>query len=749
MTEKSLKVSKPKKYAGGFPAVTKATEFIFREVGCLNGVKTLLRVNQKKGFDCPGCAWPEPDQHRSPFEFCENGAKAIAEEATQSRITPDFFQRYDIEELNTKNEYWLGQQGRLTQPVMIEKGQKKFQPITWEDAFGLMTKALQSLPTPDHAIFYTSGRTSNEAAFLYQLFAKQLGTNNLPDCSNLCHESSGSALSPAIGIGKGTVKLSDFPHADLILVIGQNPGTNHPRMLSTLKTAVEAGSNVISINPLKEAGLIKFRHPQSAKDMLGPGAPLASEHIPVRLGGDFALFRGMAKHILTNSPQGIDPEFIATHSEGFADYRDQVEKTPWDSIIKCSGLSKDRIISLAERVLKAKSLISCWAMGLTQHREAVATIREVTNLHLLGGFIGTKGSGLCPVRGHSNVQGDRTMGIWEKPPEKFLKAIDQRFGIRSPRNHGYDVVEAIQAMQEGRGHFFMAMGGNLLSASPDTNATAKALGKVGTAVHVATKLNRTHLTQADRTIILPCLGRTEEDIQETGAQEVTVENSMGIVHPSKGTLTPASPHLKSEVHIIASLGRSLFPDGPIAWHQYPKDYSKIRDEIAAVIPGFANFNRKISNNRSFYLPNPPRDERKFQTASGKAEFLASELPPPKDTQGRLVMMTIRSHDQYNTTIYGLDDRYRGITGGRRVIFMNREDIEKQGLQDGEQVDISSFFEGVKRSVKNFRVVPYDIPQGNVATYFPECNPLIPLKSVAKKSNTPTSKWVEVEVYQAM
>jgi molybdopterin-dependent oxidoreductase alpha subunit len=741
--ETQLSVGQPPAGAGGWQAVLSSEKFITREVGFWSGNRALLAMNQKAGFDCPGCAWPDPDHKRAMAEFCENGAKALAEEATRKRLGPEFFARYSVEELSRLSDYELGQAGRIDQPMVLRHGTSHYAPISWDEAFGLIADQLQHLASPDEAVFYTSGRTSNEAAYLYQLLVRCLGTNNLPDCSNLCHESSGMALKQSIGTGKGCVRLDDFAAADLILVIGQNPGTNHPRMLSSLRQAVKNGTRILSINPLFETGLKGFRHPQKMSDMLGSTPKLAEKNYAIRINGDLALFQGVAKAILDRHPDGLDTEFIAAKSCGFTDWRRHIEALAWADLERQSGLPRSEIHELAGYIMQAKSLISCWAMGLTQQPKAVATIRELTNLHLLGGFIGRPGSGLCPVRGHSNVQGDRTMGIYEKPSADFIERLEAAYDREFPRAAGHDVVDAIQAMLAGRCRFLLCMGGNFLSASPDTELTAEALKSLDLTVQISTKLNRSHLITGREALILPCLARSEVDIQAGKVQYITVENSMAYVHRSQGTRQPRSEHWRSEVAIVCGLAQRLWPESTIPWEDFSLSYDTVRDHIARTIPGFDNFNQKLAQESGFYLPNPPRDSQSFPTADGKAHFSIAQVTGRELEAGRFILMTVRSHDQYNTTIYGLDDRYRGIYNGRRVVFMNPLDMEKHGLMRNQSVDLCSYFAGQKRFGRDFRVIPFSIPQGCLAAYFPEANVLVPLDSYAAGSQTPTSKFIEV------
>jgi molybdopterin-dependent oxidoreductase alpha subunit len=717
-------------------------------MGAIKSISNLTKVNRFDGFDCPGCAWPDPDDHRTHFEFCENGAKAVADEGTRKRANTDFWSRWTISQLSRKSDRWLNSQGRLTHPMILRPGSVNYEEIAWDDAFELIAEKLVSLDNPDEAIFYTSGRTSNEAAFLWQLLARRFGTNNLPDCSNMCHESSGAALEDSIGIGKGTVTLNDFTKADLIIVVGQNPGTNHPRMLTALRDAKRAGGSVVSINPLLETGMKRFKHPQDLLELLGSGTSIADMHVPVAVNGDLALFRGLAKHILSHRG-GIDADFIAEYTHGFEDYKKAVGRTRWKDITESAGVSRQEIEKLGRAVFESKSTIICWAMGLTQHKNSVATIQEITNILLLGGHIGRPGAGVCPVRGHSNVQGDRTVGINHNPPRGFLDSISSTIGIDPPSRPGLDSVNSVLAMNDGKASVFLSMGGNFVSAMSDTEATSNAIGQCNLTVQISTKPNRSHLITGRTALILPCLGRSERDISTNGTrQSVSVENSMGVVHASTGSAKPASKELRSEPAIvsgIASALESINKNSGIPWNELSEDYGLIRDLIESTVPGFESYNDRIKQDAGFYLPNAPRDGRTFDTDSGKANFRVHPLTRAFAPPGQFIMMTIRSHDQYNTTVYGLDDRYRGIKNARRVILMNGEDMQGAGISQGTMVDITSHFNGTTRTSELWRVVQYDIPQGNVATYFPEANSLVPLESVAEVSNTPTSKSVCVSV----
>ena len=732
-----LHQGRPSRAAGGIAAAADALRHALGEAGVVRGARLLLRLNQFDGYDCPGCAWPDPDQHRGTFEFCENGAKAIAEEGTKERIGPEFFARHSVAGLSEQGDLWLGKQGRLTHPLVLRPGATHYQPLGWDEAFAQVARELQGLSSPDQAVFYTSGRTSNEAAFLYQLFVREYGTNNLPDCSNMCHESSGSGLSETVGIGKGTVRLDDFEKAQVIVVVGQNPGTNHPRMLTALQDAKRRGAIIIAVNPLPEAGLIRFKHPQELKGLLGSGTPLADLFLQVRIDGDVPLFQGLGKALVENG--AVDHPFVRERTESFLAYRENLATLHWADLVRGSGIEEARIREAARLLGGSERIIVCWAMGITQHENAVDNVREIVNVLLLRGSIGKPGAGACPVRGHSNVQGDRTMGIWERPERAFLEALEKATGIAAPRKHGFDTVESIHALHDGRARVLFALGGNFLSATPDTEYTAAALRKARLTAHISTKLNRAHLVTGATALILPCLGRTEED----GGRFVTTENSMGVVQMSRGRMKPAGEHLLSEPEIVARLAQAtLGARTKVRWNWLAQDYDRIRDLIAQVVPGTQDYNRRVREPGGFYLPNGPR-EGKFTTSTGKAKFTVHPLPRHDLREGEFLMMTVRSHDQYNTTLYGLEDRYRGLSGDRRVVLLNREDLAALGLHEGDTVDLTSHFQGEKRTARRFRVVGYDIPRGCACTYFPEANALVPARQVARISNTPASKSVVI------
>ncbi|MCR9051546.1 MAG: FdhF/YdeP family oxidoreductase [Phaeodactylibacter xiamenensis] len=745
-----LKVGKIQDKAAGVKGVTTALGHASKYMAPGKAFKTMFKLNQKGGFDCPGCAWPDPDDERSKLgEYCENGMKAIAEEAQKKTIDRVFFAHNSIAEMREWSDYEIGKKGRLSEPLVLREGSTHYEPISWEEAFKMIGEELRGLDTPDRAVFYTSGRASNEAAFLYQLFVREYGTNNLPDCSNMCHESSGQGLSQTVGIGKGSVTLTDLYEAEVVMVIGQNPGTNHPRMLSALERCKENGGKIITVNPLPEAGLQKFINPQRPGKMLTGGTKLTDLFLQVKINGDIALLKAIMLQLLheerKNPGTVFDWDFIQEKTDGYEAFIESLKQHDFEDLVKASGVSREQIKEAAQMLKKSKKIIICWAMGLTQHENGVDNIREVVNLLLLKGSIGKPGAGTCPVRGHSNVQGDRTVGIWEAPKPAFLDKLKETFGFEPPRKHGFAVVDAIKAMHEGEASVFFALGGNFLSATPDTEYTAEALQRCNLTVQVSTKLNRSHLIHGKRALILPCLGRTDQDMQEGGQQFVSVENSMGVVHTSQGVLTPPSDKLKSEPAIIAGVAKAtLGADSKVDWDKMIQNYDHIRDAIEQVVPGFEDYNQRVREPGGFYLPNGAR-EQKFNTPSGKAIFSVTAVPNKQVGDGEFIMMTVRSHDQFNTTIYGLNDRYRGIYNERRVVMMNQEDIVQAGLKSGQVVDLIGQYKGQVRTARKFIVVPYDIPRRCIATYFPEANVLVPIDAYAKGSKTPESKWVAVQI----
>ncbi|WP_298890135.1 FdhF/YdeP family oxidoreductase [uncultured Serinicoccus sp.] len=748
-TDDDLEVGRRKDWAAGIPGVYHALKISQEQMGTVRTLRTLTRLNQKHGFDCSGCAWPDPD-HRSPAEFCENGAKAVAEEATLRTLGPDFFEEHDLADLATRSDWWLGQQGRLVHPVVKLAGSTRYEPISWDDAFRMVAEQLTSLADPDEAIFYTSGRTSNEAAFVYQLMVRAYGTNNLPDCSNMCHEASGAALGDTIGLGKGTVLLEDLHQSELIIIAGQNPGTNHPRMLSALERAKENGAAIVAVNPLPEAGLQRFKNPQNPIRAVGPGTDLADDFLQIRLGGDMALFQALGALLLEREAADpgavLDHDFLAEHTHGLEAYREHLADLDWDEVLTATGLERQQIEDLADRLVRSRRTIVCWAMGLTQHEHSVAMLTEIVNVILLQGNIGRDGAGLCPVRGHSNVQGDRTMGIWEQMPADFHDRLDAEFSFASPREHGYDTASAVEALRDGHARFFMGMGGNFVRAAPDTDVTEEALRSCAMTVQISTKLNRSHVVTGETALILPVLVRSERDQQASGPQRITVEDSMSAVHASHGPLPPASPHLLSEVAVVCRLARSIERVAAVAdWQAFEDDYSSIRDAVSRVIPGFEDYEEKINDPGGFVLPHAARTREWGDTTIGKAQFTTNVLTYPEVPEGRLLLQTLRSHDQFNTTIYGLNDRYRGIENGRRVVFVNPDDLEERGLRDGQEVDLVSHWEDGERVAEEFRIVSYDTARGCAAAYYPETNVLVPLGQRSRRSGTPASKSVVVEL----
>lgn len=745
-----IKKGKLLKTSAGLRAVVSGGKQIFSEAGILRGLKALNQLNKKGGFDCPSCAWPDPDDDRSRIgEYCENGVRAVSEEATSKKLTGSFFKKNSVKDLASLSDYEIGKKGRITQPVFLSKGSTHYQTISWNDAFKKIGAELNKLTSPDEAVFYTSGRTSNEAAFLYQLFVREYGTNNLPDCSNMCHESSGVALGESLGTGKGSATLEDLYEAEVIIILGQNPGTNHPRMLSALQKAKSNGAIIISINPLCETGLMKFDNPQQIKGLLGLGTSLTDIFLQIKINGDMPLLQAIELILLQEDERNpgsvFDREFIKKNTEGFEKLISHLCNQNIDELSKASGINKDQITKAAGILKDKRKIVACWAMGLTQHKNAVDSIKEIVNLLLLKGSIGKKGAGTFPVRGHSNVQGDRTMGIYETPSPEFLNSLEKNFQFKPPRQPGYDVVESIKAMHEGKAKILIAMGGNFLSASPDTNYTAEALRKCRLTVHVSTKLNRSHLIHGGEALILPCLSRSDKDVIDGVEQFVSTENSTSVVQSSKGVLKPVSKELLSEPVIVCRLAKATLGNrSKVNWEKYSKNYDTIRDDIERTIPGFENYNERIRKHGGFYLPNCNREGR-FDTSSSKAKFNISTFKGLEMKDDELMMMTIRSHDQFNTTIYGLNDRYRGIYNERRVILMSKIDICKRDLKNGDVVDLYNYHDGIERAALKFITVEYQIPEGCAATYFPEANVLVPVTSVAEKSNTPTSKQVIVKV----
>ncbi|MGP5726773.1 FdhF/YdeP family oxidoreductase [Arthrobacter rhombi] len=749
INEDALEVGAPKTTAAGVKAVMVALDRGYSQAGVSRTLRSMLRVNQRGGVDCPGCAWPESiTGARKPAEFCENGAKALAEESTTRTADAAWWAEHSIEDLSDKTEYWLGNQGRITEPMMIREGESHYRPVSWSQAFATVGEHINAT-TADRCVFYTSGRTANETAFMYQLFARSIGTNNLPDCSNMCHESSGTALSPTIGIGKGTVSLEDFEHSELIFVIGQNPGTNHPRMLSALADARKRGAQVVAVNPLPEAGLLNFRDPQTVDGLLKGGTRIADEFLQIKVGGDLALFQAFGHLLLEEEARNpgsvVDREFVDAQTNGFEAYAAARATIDWEATEEATGLSREDISLVASMLAKSKGTIICWALGLTQQPHSVDTLKELINVLLLQGNFGKPGAGACPVRGHSNVQGDRTMGVWEKPKEDFLAALDAEFDISTPREHGYDSTDTVEAFENVDVDVFVSMGGNFSLACSDTAALEAGMRRAGLTVHISTKPNRSHVVHGKTSLILPTLGRTDRDDKHpSGPQFLSVEDSMSVVHTTQGRLAPMSKHLLAEPVIVARMATATLGEGhAVDWRAMAQDYDVIRDHIAAVCPGFEDFNRRVRTRNGFFLPNPPRDTRTFATDIGKARFTVSPLEYLAAPEGHLILQTLRSHDQYNTTFYGLDDRYRGISNGRRVILVHPEDLTELGFQDRDLVDVISTFAGTQRRANRFRLISYPTARGCAAAYFPEANALVHRGLVARESNTPGYKAMTV------
>lgn len=748
----NLKLTKVEDWAAGVPAVIAAFSDLIEEKTLVRGTKALFKMNQVGGFDCPSCAWPDPDDERSPLgEYCENGAKALAEEATTKKVAADFFKENSVYDLAKLDDYQIGKMGRLTDPMHLPKNGTHYQPISWDNAFLKIAEHLNALESPDQAAFYTSGRTSNETSFLYQLFAKEYGTNNMPDCSNMCHETSGSALRPTIGIGKGTVTLDDFYDTDVIVIIGQNPGTNAPRMMSALSKGKKNGAKIIAINPLPEAGLMGFRNPQEISGILGGGVKLADLFLPVKINGDMALLKAIEIILIEfekkNPGKVFDYDFIKEKTTGYDAFLKQFDDYILDDLAILSGVSKEVIYEAAEILAFKKRIIVCWGMGLTQQPNGVDMIREILNILLLKGSIGKPGAGVCPVRGHSNVQGNRTMMIDEKPTYEQLDRLQAFYGFNPPRKHGYDVVRAIKAMHEEKVKLLFCMGGNFLSATPDTTYTANAIRKLNLTVCVSTKLNRTHLIHGQEAIILPTLSRSDIDMVNGEIQFITTENSMGVVQSSKGMLKPVSDNLINETQIVCKMAMATLGNkSVINWQQYHDSYDAVRDDIEKCIPGFEDYNVRVREKGGFYLPNAARDGQFITKEFGdRAPFTLTNIPANELASDEYMMATTRTHDQFNTTIYGLDDRYRGIKNERRVIFMNQIDIEQAGLKAGDKVDLFNYDDNIERIAPLFIIVSYQIPQKNTVTYFPETNVLVSVNNVVKDSNMPASKYVKIKI----
>ncbi len=745
-----IKVTEPKPYAAGKEGIAAAMKHSFKEMGVFRAVATLLHMNQKEGFDCPSCAWPDPEKPSKIGEYCENGAKALADEATTSHIGADFFKKFSVEELSLRTDYELNALGRLTKPLVLKAGSMHYTPISWEEAFMLIADELHNLDSPNEAIFYTSGRSSNEAAFLYGLFARAFGTNNLPDCSNMCHESSGVALSETLGIGKGSVKLEDLYGAEVIIVAGQNPGTNHPRMLSALEKCKENGGSIISINPLEESGLVNFKNPQTLKGLLGSGEQITDLHLAVNINQDIPLLKLILKKMAAlDKAEGnvFDHDFIDKYTEGAEALLTDLGAFTDEELLELSGVSMASADAAVKLLANKQKIIVCWAMGLTQHKNGVETIREYVNLLLLKGAIGKPFSGTCPVRGHSNVQGDRSVGIMHYVDKAFNERIKTHLGFTPPEDQGLDVVGTMQAMYEGKAKVFMALGGNFLMAASDTDYTAEAIQRCKLTVQVSTKLNRSHLVTGRTALILPTYGRSEKD-NKGGDRFVTVENSMGRVRRSKGVLQATSEQLKSEPELIANLADIYFKGKhAVDWKALGSDYSRIRELIDKVAKGFENTELRAKG-VGYYLPNNVRELDFSKLPDGRAQITINRLPEHNLEADEYMLMTIRSHDQFNTTIYGMDDRYRGVYNERRIVFMNPEDMTKKGLEKLEVVNLSSTYDSTTRTAYNFKVLPYKIPIGNLAAYFPETNVLVPYNHFADRSQTPISKSIKIRILKA-
>ena len=749
-SDADIEVTEPKSYAAGMGGVFHSMEPAILEMGLGRTVKLMSKINQKDGFDCMSCAWPDPS-HRKIAEFCENGGKAVTWEATPLKVERAFWQEHSLTSLEDKTEYWLGMQGRIVEPVYKAKDSDHYEPISWDRAFGIVADHLNRLEHPNEASFYTSGRASNEAAFLYQLFARVLGTNNLPDCSNMCHESTGTAMSYSVGIGKSTIAYNDFGESDLIIIMGQNPGTNHPRMLTALQEAKENGARIVAVNPLPEAGLIGYKDPQRVRGYVGKPTQIADQFLQIRSGGDMALLQAISKRVLAAEAAApgtvLDHDFIERHCDGFEAFAEHIAQVDEREVEQATGLSQAEIDELADRYLNSEKVIIAWAMGITQQRQGVATIKEIINLLLLRGNMGKPGAGASPIRGHSNVQGDRTMGVWEQMPDSFLDALGAEFDFEPPRDHGVDAVNGIRALDEGKIKVWMGLGGNLLGAISDTNLAESAMRKTELSIQLSTKLNRSHVITGEEALILPVLGRTEVDEQLTGPQYITVEDSVCAVHASHGQIPPISDQVRSEVAIVGGIANATLGDRHgIDWLGMIDDYDVIREHISHVVPGCESYNEKTRTRDGFILPNGPRDERRFDTATGKARITVNALEPIACPPGRLLLQTMRSHDQFNTTIYSLNDRYRGIKKGRSVIFVHPDDLAELGLEDGQTVDIfSEWKDEPDRVLRGFRTVAFPTARGCAAAYFPEANVLVPLDSTALESNTPVSKAIVIRM----
>lgn len=744
----NFEFKKPMHHAAGMLGVKEALKHGFKEMGIVRSMRALLDMNQEGGFDCPSCAWPNPEDPSPVAEYCENGAKALADEATTEHIGEAFFKENSVEAISQRTDYELNKLGRLTQPLILKSGSLHYEPITWEDAFGLISKELHKLPSPNEAIFYTSGRSSNEAAYLYGIFARAFGTNNMPDCSNMCHESSGIALGETLGIGKGSIKLEDLYKAEVVIVAGQNPGTNHPRMLSALEKCKQNGGKVISINPLEETGLVNFKNPQKIKGMLGGGEDMADIHLPVRINQDIPLVKLLIKRLAAlDAVDGkvFDHEFLNIYVDGYDALISDLERYDEEALLLQSGVESDTLENTVLLLAQKSKIVVCWAMGLTQHKNGVANIQEYVNLLLLKGAIGKPGAGTCPVRGHSNVQGDRSVGIQHFVDEAMNARIEKHLGFTPPDKGGVDTVGAMKAMHDGKAKVFICLGGNFLMAASDTEYTARALQNCDLTVQISTKLNRTHLVTGKTALLLPTYGRSEKDMKNGDLRYLTMEDSMGRVRQSRGLLKPASENIKSEPELIAEMADIYFQGKhSVPWKAMGDDYALIRESIDKVAKGFKKTSHR-SKGIGFYLPNNVRNLDFSMLPNGKAQLTINELPDHALADDEYMLMTIRSHDQFNTTIYGLDDRYRGVYNERRVLFMNPKDMEARKFTKMDVVNIHSNYDDILRTAPNFKVIPYKIHKGDLAAYFPETNLLVPYNHFAEKSKTPISKSIKVTV----
>lgn len=747
-----LKLDAPENWAAGAPAVMHSIQQLVRDASTFRGGRALFSMNQFGGFDCPSCAWPDPDHDRSPIaEYCESGAKALAEEATSKKIGADFFKENAVYDLSKMTDYEISQLGRISEPMYLPQGGTHYQPISWDGAFTKIAEKLNSLASPDEAMFYTSGRTSNEATWVYQLFGREFGTNNFPDCSNMCHETSGYALTRCLGFGKGTIKLEDFYDTDLIIIMGQNPGTNSPRMLSALTKGKKNGAKIMAINPLPEAGLMGFKDPQKPLALISKPFELSDLYLPVKINGDMALLKALQLLLLEkeekNPGKVIDHGFIAEKTAGFEALREELKRYDLGFLAEECGIPVEKLKEAAQMIAERKRIIICWGMGITQQHNGVDMIYNIVNLLLMKGSIGIQGGGVCPVRGHSNVQGNRTLLVNHKPTEEQLDALEKFYGFQPPRKAGYDVVKAIKAMHEGKVKFMFCMGGNLLSAAPDTTYTAEAMRKLEMSVMVSTKLNRGHLIHGKEALILPVISRSEKDIVNGELQHISTENSMGVVEWSRGVLEPVSENLINEIHVACRMAKAVLGDrSVIDWDRFMNGYDAIREDVSQCITGFENYNERVVQKGGFYLPNAPR-EGKFSSEHipGKAAFNITPIPDNSLADDEYLMATTRTHDQFNTVVYGLDDRYRGIFNERRIVMMNEKDIEKAGLKEGEKVDLFNYDDGIERIAPLFVVVKYAIPQKSTMTYFPETNVLVSINNVVDGANMPASKYVRIKI----